>query len=143
LSFDVFINDSILGIVGSKTQFKKIDNGEPGELQGAWLLSGEIRDGKEKSEDPNTPIITMRIFSGTRFQRITYNIEAKQFIRTVGGTYTAINGEYAETIEFLSNYNSKPGAIINSNYSLNDGKWNHIGNSSQVDPINEIWSVWE
>jgi predicted alpha/beta superfamily hydrolase len=41
----VFINDSIMGIVGSEMKFKRIDNGVPRKLQGAWLMSGRIRDG--------------------------------------------------------------------------------------------------
>ena len=46
VSFEVFINDSIMGIVGSDMKFKRIDNGLPGKLQGAWLMSGRIRDGE-------------------------------------------------------------------------------------------------
>ena len=41
--FEVLINDSIMGIVGSEMKFKRIDNGAPGKLQGAWLMSGRIR----------------------------------------------------------------------------------------------------
>lgn len=45
VSFEVFINDSIMGIVGSEMKFKRIDNGVPRKIQGAWLMSDRIRDG--------------------------------------------------------------------------------------------------
>lgn len=137
VSFDVFIKDSIMGIVGSEMKFKKIDNGTPGNLQGAWLMSGRIRDGETQSRDTSRPRKTMKILSGTRFQWIAYNTETKQFLGTGGGTYTTTNGEYSENIEFFSRDNSKVGRSLKFNYSLVGGKWHHSGLSSKGDPINE------
>lgn len=45
VSFEVFINDSIMGIVGSEMKFKRIDNSVPRKLQGAWLMPDRISDG--------------------------------------------------------------------------------------------------
>jgi len=139
--FDVFINDSIMNIVGSELKYKKIDNGEPGKLQGAWLMSGRIKDGETQLRDTNKPRKTMKILSGTRFQWIAYNTETKEFMGTGGGVYTTINGEYTENIEFFSRDDSRVGNSLKFNYSLVDGKWNHSGLSSKGDPIYEIWSV--
>ncbi len=143
VSFDVFINDSIMGIVGGEMKLKRIDNGVPGKLQGAWLMSGRIRDGETQLRDTSRPRKTMKILSGTRFQWIAYNTETKQFMGTGGGVYITTNGEYTENIEFFSRDDSKVGARLKFNYSLVKGKWHHSGLSSKGDPIHEIWSVRE
>ena len=143
VSFEVFINDSIMGIVGSEMKFKRIDNGIPGKLQGAWLMSGRIREGKTQLRDISRPRKTMKILSGTRFQWIAYNTASKQFMGTGGGTYTTIDGEYTESIEFFSRDDSKTGLSLNFNYELIEGKWHHSGLSSKGDPIHEIWSLRE
>ncbi len=141
VSFEVFINDSEMGIVDSDMTFKRIDNGLPGKLQGAWLISGRARDGKTQAIDTNRPRKTMKILSGTRFQWIAYNIETKQFMGTGGGTYTTANGEYTEHIKFFSRDDSRVGARLKFNFSIVDGNWHHSGLSSKGDPIYEIWSI--
>lgn len=143
LSFEVFINDSILGIVGSEIKFNRIDNGAPGKLQGAWLMSGRIRDGETQLRDTSSPRKTMKILSGTRFQWIAFNTETKIFMGTGGGAYTTTHGEYTENIEFFSRDDSKVGISLKFNYSLVGGKWHHSGFSSKGDPLHEIWSVRE
>ena len=101
VSFKVFMTDSTLTIVGRGMVFKRIDDGSPGELQGAWLMSGRKRDGEIQQRDTSRPRKTMKILSGTRFQWIAYNTETKQFMGTGGGTYTTIDGKYTENIEFF------------------------------------------
>lgn len=143
VSFEVFINDSIMGIVGSDMKLRRIDNGLPGKLQGAWLMSGRIRDGETQSRDVNRPRKTMKILSGTRFQWIAYNTETKQFMGTGGGTYTTINGAYTENIEFFSRDDSRAGKSLKFKYELIDSNWHHSGLSSKGDPIHEIWTKRE
>jgi len=140
VSFKVFINDSIMGIVDSEMKFKRIDKGVPGKLQGAWLMSGRIRNGETQLRDTSRPRKTMKILSGTRFQWIAYNTETKQFMGTGGGAYTTTNGQYTENIEFFSRDDTKVGTSLKFNYGLIDGKWHHSGLSSKGDPIHEIWS---
>ncbi len=140
VSFKVFLNDSIMGIVGNNMKFKRIDTGEPGKLNGAWLISGRKRDGKIQLRDTNRPRKTMKILSGTRFQWIAYNTETKQFLGTGGGTYTTINGKYTENLRFFSRDDSKAGASLTFNFEIKDGNWHHSGLSSKGDPIYEIWS---
>jgi hypothetical protein len=143
VSFKVFINDSIMGIVGRDMEYKRIDNGEPGKLQGAWLMSGKVRDGETQMRNISGPRKTMKILSGTRFQWISYNTETKEFMGSGGGTYTTTNGEYTENIEFFSRDNSRVGASLKFDYSLVHGNWHHSGLSSKGDPFHEIWSKRE
>ena len=143
VSFEVLISDSTMSIVGSEVEFKRIDTGTPGKLQGAWLMSGRIRDGETQLRDTSRPRKTMKILSGTRFQWIAYNIETKEFKGTGGGSYTTKDGEYTETIEFFSRDDSRVGAKLKFNYTIIDGNWHHSGLSSKGDPIHEIWSIRE
>ena len=141
VSFKVEITDTTLEIVESNMKLTKIDNGTPGKLQGAWLMSGRIRDGKEQLRDTSGPRKTMKILSGTRFQWIAYNTETKQFMGTGGGTYTTENGAYTENIEFFSRDDAKAGLSLKFDYELRDGNWHHKGFSSKGDAIHEIWSI--
>ena len=138
--FDINIDDKFLEIVGSDTKFYRIDNGSPGDLSGAWLMSARIRDGKKQERDISKPRKTMKILSGTRFQWIAYNTESKKFMATGGGSYTTENGKYTEVIEYFSRDISRVGIKLEFDYNLNNGKWNHKGFSSKGNPINEIWT---
>ena len=140
-SFKVSISDDKLELKGDGLIFNRIDNGEPGALQGAWLMSGRVRDGETQMRDIDRPRKTMKILSGTRFQWIAYNTETKQFMGTGGGTYTTENGEYVETIEFFSKDDSKVGLSLTFNFELIDGDWHHKGFSSKGDPLHEIWTL--
>ena len=142
-SFQIKLTKDELSIVGRDMVMKRIDDGTPGALQGAWLMSGRIRDGETRLRDINRPRKTMKILSGTRFQWIAYNTETKQFMGTGGGTYSTVNGEYTENIEFFSRDDSKAGLSLKFNYELIEGKWHHSGFSSKGDPMHEIWSVRE
>ncbi len=143
ISYKVNVTDNELEIHDSKIKFTRIDQGEPGKLQGAWLMSGRMVDGEAQTRDTSSPRKTMKILSGTRFQWIAYNTETKEFMGTGGGSYTTINGDYTENIEFFSRDNSRVGMGLKFNYELIDGQWHHKGFSSKGDPINEIWSLRE
>ncbi|MBA6151201.1 membrane or secreted protein [Gelidibacter maritimus] len=142
-SSQVRIEENNLEILDGNLKFTRIDRGQPGALQGAWLMSGRVVDGKAQTRDTSGPRKTMKILSGTRFQWIAYNTETKQFMGTGGGTYTTINGEYTENIEFFSRDDSRVGMSLKFNYELIDGQWHHSGFSSKGDPIHEIWSLRE
>lgn len=141
VSFKVKVTENEIEILDKAKKWKRIDNGAPGKLQGAWLMSGRVRDGEVQSRDTNRPRKTMKILSGTRFQWIAYNTETKEFKGTGGGTYTTENGEYTENIAFFSRDDSKAGLSLQFNYELIDGKWHHSGLSSKGNPIHEIWSI--
>ena len=143
VSFKIEITDTTLEIVGSNMKMNRIDNGTPGKLHGAWLMSGRIRDGETKQRDMTSPRKTMKLLSGTRFQWIAYNTETKEFKGTGGGTYVTKNGEYTENIEFFSKDDSRVGASLEFDYSLVEGEWHHKGFSSKGDAMHEIWAERE
>ena len=125
-----------------KEEWSKIDDGTPGQLAGAWLITGRVTDGQSNKITPGARR-TMKILSGTRFQWIAYNTDTKEFLGTGGGTYTTTNGKYTENIEFFSRDNSRVGASLQFDFSLEDGNWRHKGFSSKGDPIDEVWTKRE
>lgn len=125
-----------------KKQWTRLDDGTPGKLAGAWLITGRMRDGQMSTMTPGARR-TMKILSGTRFQWIAYNVETKQFSGTGGGTYTTRDGKYTESIEFFSRDNSRVGASLTFDFSLEDGRWRHKGLSSRGEPIDEVWTKRE
>jgi hypothetical protein len=143
VSFEIAITDNTIQIAGSDMKLTRIDNGAPGKLQGAWLMSGRVRDGKEQLRDITGPRKTMKLLSGKRFQWIAYHTETKRFIGTGGGTYTTVDGKYTENIEFFSKDDSKAGMSLEFDYDMVDGNWHHKGFSSKGDAMHEIWSVRE
>lgn len=143
ITYKVNVSNNELKFVDQNLKWTRIDNGQPGALHGAWLMSGRVVDGKAQTRDTSGPRKTMKILSGTRFQWIAYNTETKQFMGTGGGTYTTINGDYTENIEFFSRDDSRVGMSLKFNYELVEGQWHHKGFSSKGDPINEIWSLRE
>lgn len=140
ISFQVSITDSIVEIVGTDIKMKRIDDGSPGALNGAWLMSGRTIDGETEFRNSDTARKTMKILSGSRFQWIAYDTETKKFIATGGGTYTTQDGIYTENIEFFSRDNSKVRLQLKFEYGMIDDNWHHSGFSTKGDPIDEIWS---
>lgn len=139
--FKVEVSDTTMDNKDQNITLKRIVNGQPGALQGAWLMSGRVIDGNAQERDTSGPRKTMKMLSGTRFQWIAYNTETKQFMGTGGGTYTTRNGVYTENIEFFSRDVTRVGNSLKFDYELIDGHWHHRGLSSKGDTINEIWSM--
>lgn len=125
---------------GDKRIWTRIDNGKKGNLSGAWLITGRERDGEMNRREPG-PRKTMKILSDTRFQWIAYNTETKEFLGTGGGTYTAMDKEYTENIEFFSRDSSRVGASLSFEFGIENDEWHHKGLSSKGDPIHEVWTL--
>lgn len=124
-------------------KWNRIDDGSPGKLAGAWLITGRMENGEIKWRTPGVRK-TMKILSGTKFQWIAYNTETKEFFGTGGGSYTTTaDGKYTENIEFFSRDNSRVGASLQFDFSIQDGNWRHKGLSSKGDPIDEVWTQRE
>lgn len=121
------------------TAWKRLDDGTPGRLAGAWVITGRVRDGQMSKMTPGARR-TMKILSGTRFQWIAYSIETREMSGTGGGTYTTRDGKYTETIDFFSRDSSRVGASLTFNFALENGAWRHTGNSSKGEPIDEVWT---
>ncbi|MFY0650732.1 MAG: membrane or secreted protein [Cyclobacteriaceae bacterium] len=140
VTFDIEFDENQFQLKNDLTTWKRTDDGTPGDLAGAWLITGRMRNGQISERKPG-PRKTMKILSGTRFQWIAYNTETKSFSGTGGGTYTTAEGKYTENIEFFSKDPNRVGASLEFNYKLLDGKWNHSGKSSKGNDIYEIWSL--
>ena len=139
---NLLINGKSMDFDGNK--FSLIDHGKPGKLNGAWLFSNRYRDGKLGTpRDVSSPRKTLKILSGTRFQWVAYNKDTKEFMGTGGGTYTTKGGKYTENIDFFSKDNSRVGASLEFDFSIEGNEWNHKGLSSKGDPIHEVWSLQE
>lgn len=132
----------ILTVAGKEEEWKKLDDGTPGKLAGAWVITGRTSDGQFRKMIPGARR-TMKILSGTRFQWIAYNVDTKEFSGTGGGTYTTENGKYTENILFFSRDNNRVGASLQFDFSLEDGNWRHKGLSSKGEPIDEVWTKRE
>lgn len=125
-------------------EFKKLDDGAPGMLEGAWLFFNRKRNGElGNPRTADNPRKTMKILSGTRFQWIAYNVDTKEFMGTGGGTYTTIEGKYTENIDFFSRDQSRVGASLEFDFERKGDEWHHQGLSSKGDPIYEIWKLRE
>lgn len=118
----------------------RIDDGAPGALEGAWLMTGRKRDGEISTRRPGVRR-TMKILSGTRFQWIAYNVETKEFFGSGGGTYTTEDGTYTENIEFFSRDDARAGMNLQFGYALEDGVWHHDGKSTSGEPMYELWNL--
>ncbi|WP_075350204.1 hypothetical protein [Algoriphagus marinus] len=110
-------------------------------LTGNWVITGRKR-GEEISRSVPGARRTVKILSGGRFQWIAFNSETKEFSGTGGGTYTAKDGKYVETITFFSRDDSRVGAELGFDFEVIDGEWHHSGLSSKGDPIYEIWTPY-
>ncbi|WP_206077625.1 membrane or secreted protein [Pontibacter sp. SGAir0037] len=109
-------------------------------LAGAWRITGRAgQDGKVNAMQQGARK-TIKFLSGSRFQWVAYNTETKQFSGTGGGTYTAANGKYTETIDFFSRDPKRVGAVLSFDYEVKGNEWHHKGLSSTGSPIYEIWT---
>tara|TARA_R110002124_G_scaffold109068_1_gene261818 strand:+ start:70 stop:813 length:744 start_codon:yes stop_codon:yes gene_type:complete len=120
--------------------WEKVSDAE-NDLTGNWVITGRKR-GDEISRSTPGARRTVKILSGSRFQWIAFNSETKEFSGTGGGTYTAKDGKYVESITFFSRDDSRVGANLDFNYEVIDGEWHHSGLSSKGDPIYEIWTPY-
>ena len=120
----------------------KLDQGEPGALQGEWIISGNyLNDVVSKRPSPFFPRRTMKILTGNHFQWIAFNVKTKEFFGTGGGTYTtSADGKYVETIEFFTKAASSIGKSVEFTYSFKDGDWRHKGQKSTGGPMDECWT---
>jgi hypothetical protein len=128
----------------SGTTWDRLDDGKPGGLMGAWIITGNFKnDTAAKRGSPFYPRRTMKLLSGKYFQWIAYNIATKTFVNAGGGTYTTVNGKYTETIEFFTKTAESVGKTLAFNYSFVRGDWRHKGQKSTGGEMDECWSKRE
>ena len=119
-------------------KYNRIDDGKA-LLSGVWKITGRVQDGNMVSIHQTSARKTLKILTGSRFQWFAINPETRQFSGTGGGTYTFVNGQYTEYIQFFSRDNSRTGAQLTFNGKLENGQWHHSGLTSKGDTIYEVW----
>lgn len=135
-----FSKDSIKHIViNDQDRWKKISKTTL-PLQGKWLMAGRVNGDQERRRDTNRPRKTMKILVEGFFQWIAYNTESFSFHGTGGGSYSATDGTYTETIDYFSRDNNKVGISLDFEYAKKGMDWHHQGFSSKGDPLHEIWT---
>lgn len=121
--------------------WSRLDDGKPGELMGAWIITGNFtNDTASKRANPFFPRRTMKVLSGKYFQWIAYNVATKSFVNAGGGTYTTVNGKYTENIEFFTKTPESVGKSLAFDYSFVNGDWRHKGQKSTGGAMDECWS---
>lgn len=122
-------------------EWTQMDDGTPGKLAGAWIITGSYNnDVVAKRRSPFHPRRTMKLLSGKHFQWIAYNVVTKQFIDTGGGTYTTTDGKYTETISYFTKTAASVGKTLGFDYSFVDGDWRHKGQKSTGGVMDECWT---
>jgi hypothetical protein len=117
------------------------DNAQTSPLKGAWRITQRLDPSSgNMSAMQQGPRKTIKMMSGTRFQWIAYNSATKQFSGTGGGTYTAKDGKYTETIEFFPRDPNRVGMQLSFDYEIKGKDWHHSGKSTTGNAINEVWS---
>ncbi|MDR5591535.1 hypothetical protein [Christiangramia sp. SM2212] len=134
-------DDKIEITTDNSTQIWERISDDNNDLDGNWVITGRKRDGVMNTMKPGDRR-TIKILGGERFQWVAFNSATKEFYGTGGGTYTAENGVYTESIDVFSRDKSRIGASLEFDYELKDGEWHHSGKSSKGDPIYEIWSKY-
>ncbi|MCU0449587.1 MAG: membrane or secreted protein [Bernardetiaceae bacterium] len=120
--------------------WQRIDDGQGTPLVGIWRITGRQGNNGQVSTIQRGARKTIKVLSGTRFMWAAINPETKQFFGCGGGTYTAQNGQYVETLEFFSRDNTRVGSNLTFDFEVKGRDWHHRGKSSKGDPIYEIWS---
>jgi hypothetical protein len=127
-----------------KEKWTQLDDGTPGALAGAWIITGNYNNDKvSKRPNPFYPRRTMKILSGKYFHWIAYNLGTRQFVNAGGGMYTTENGKYTERIQFFTKTAESIGKSLVFDYSFVDGDWRHRGQKSTGGPLDECWSKRE
>jgi hypothetical protein len=141
ISEDVQVTKGKLSVRQTNESWNRLDDGKPGALMGAWIITGNFTDDKvSKRANPFYPRRTMKVLSGKYFQWIAYNVATKSFQNAGGGTYTTENGKYSENIEFFTKTLESVGKKLMFDYSFVNGDWRHRGEKSTGGSMDECWS---
>ncbi len=141
---DIQINNGKLSIKQTNETWNRLDDGTPGALKGAWIISGNYNNDKvSKRPNPFYPRRTMKVLSGKHFHWIAYNVGNKSFANAGGGSYTTNNGKYTENIEFFTKTSESIGKSLQFDYSFVDGDWRHKGEKSTGGAMDECWTKRE
>ena len=126
---------------GKKLDLEKVIK-EDQNFEGAFLMAGRVTDQGESRRRIDVPRITMKMLLDGHFQWIAFNKETFEYSGTGGGKYIADKtGAYIEQIEFFSRNSGRVGAKLPFTYNIKGNDWFHQGNSSNGEPMHEIWTI--
>ncbi len=108
-------------------------------LEGKWLMAGRVKPKGEQRRDLNRSRKTMKLLLDGYFQWTAFDTASMRFMGSGGGTYTAQDGNYVETLEYFSRDNSKVGKVLPFEFSLKENDWYHKGFNSKGQSMHEIW----
>ncbi|NHF60506.1 hypothetical protein FK220_014215 [Flavobacteriaceae bacterium TP-CH-4] len=137
IPYVIFDGNLILN-TNNKMIFVRAESNEQ-ELDGPWLFATRGPDEGQKRRGEADSRKTLKFLLDGRFQWIAFDTEGFQFKGTGGGSYTANNGTYAESIAYFSRDNSRVGATLQFDYEVKGDDWHHKGKNSQGEPMYEIW----
>jgi hypothetical protein len=141
LTKDVVATTNKLSVTPTGETWSRLDNGKPGALMGAWVITGNYTNDKvSKRASPFYPRRTMKMLSGKYFQWVAYNVATKSFMNAGGGSYTTKDGKYSESIEFFTKTPESVGKALQFDYSFVDGDWRHKGQKSTGGALDECWT---
>lgn len=109
------------------------------DLEGKWLMAGRVKPEGEQRRDLTRSRKTMKLLLDGHFQWTAFDTASMRFMGSGGGTYTAQNGAYVETIQYFSRDNSKVGKTLPFEFTLKEDDWYHKGFNSKGKPMHEIW----
>ncbi|TDE13756.1 hypothetical protein [Dyadobacter psychrotolerans] len=140
--FTVTKKDDILTLRYEEAMvWMRVDADAIAPMAGAWHITERANGGQGelvKIHQEGTRK-TLKLLSGTRFQWFAIDPAVKGFYATGGGTYTAKDGKYTESIQFFSKDNNRVGTSLKFDWKLQNGRWDHSGKSSDGKSIHEIW----
>ena len=134
-----FAKDSLKNMTIAKGENWKVVAIPDQDLEGKWLMAGRVKPEGEQRRDLTRSRKTMKFLLDGHFQWTAFDTASMRFMGCGGGTYTAAEGAYIESLDYFSRDNSKVGKVLPFEYRLNDDDWYHKGLNSKGGPMHEIW----
>lgn len=133
-----YAQDSLKSLSYADQDWRKVSKTDQA-LDGKWLMAGRVKPKGEQRRDLNRSRKTMKLLLDGYFQWTAFDTASMRFMGSGGGTYTAQDGNYVETLEYFSRDNSKVGKVLPFEFSLKENDWYHKGLNSKGQPMHEIW----
>ena len=133
-----FEKDSLKAMTYTQKDWVKVSKKDQA-LEGKWLMAGRVKPEGEQRRDLTRSRKTMKLLLDGHFQWTAFDTASMRFIASGGGTYTAENGAYVETLEYFSRDNSRVGKVLPFEFIQKEDDWYHKGRNSKGQPMHEIW----
>ena len=133
-----YAQDSLKSLSYTALDWRKVSKTNQA-LEGKWLMAGRVKAEGEQRRDLARSRKTMKLLLDGHFQWTAFDTASMRFMGSGGGTYTAQDGNYVETLEYFSRDNSKVGKVLPFEFTLKEDDWYHKGLNSKGLPMHEIW----